>query len=156
MAPDRSLVERLARHGQDSLLRWWDDLGPAAQAALVSEINSIDLDQVDTLIAQMVKADQPASIPPEQVEPIEVFRLPKTDGERVARRHVAEIGDNALAAGEVGVVIVAGVRGPGSDSRAPRERMPSDPSQAQACSRSTLKRSSRWAAVTASHYRSTS
>ncbi|SIN82149.1 UDP-N-acetylglucosamine/UDP-N-acetylgalactosaminediphosphorylase [Singulisphaera sp. GP187] len=111
MAPDRSLVERLARHGQDSLLRWWDDLGPTEQADLVSEIERLDLDQIDTLIAQMVRADQPPATPPDQVEPIEVFRLPKTDGERVARRHVAEIGANALAAGEVGVVIVAGGSG---------------------------------------------
>jgi UDP-N-acetylglucosamine/UDP-N-acetylgalactosamine diphosphorylase len=111
MAPDRSLVERLARHGQDSLLRWWDDLGPAEREQLASEIRSLDLDQVDALITQMVKADAPPLADPEQVKPIEVFRLPKTDGERVARRHVAEIGANALAAGEVGVVIVAGGSG---------------------------------------------
>lgn len=112
MAPDRSLVERLARHGQDALLKWWDELEPAEQTALVAEIESIDLDQIDTLIAQMVRTHQPpAAAPPDQVEPIEVFRLPKTDGERVTRRHVAEIGANALAAGEVGVVIVAGGSG---------------------------------------------
>src|SRR3954454_869319 len=111
MAPDRSLVERLARHGQESLLRWWDDLGPAEQGQLASEIRALDLDQVDALISQMVKADAPPLVDPAQVQPIEVFRLPKTDGERVARRHVAEIGADVLAAGEVGVVIVAGGSG---------------------------------------------
>ncbi len=42
---------------------------------------------------------------------MEVDRLPRTDGERVARRHVAAIGEKALAAGEVAVVIVAGGSG---------------------------------------------
>jgi len=111
MAPDRSLVERLARHNQESLLRWWDDLGPAERNELVAEIQALDLDQLDALIQQMVTADAPAPADPSQVEPIEVFRLPKTDGERVARRHIAEVGANALTAGEVGVVIVAGGSG---------------------------------------------
>ena len=44
-------------------------------------------------------------------EPIEVIRLPQTDGERVARRRAAEVGADALAAGEVGVILVAGGAG---------------------------------------------
>ena len=42
---------------------------------------------------------------------MEVDRLPRTDGERVARRHVAAIGEGALDAGEVAVIIVAGGSG---------------------------------------------
>src|SRR5690349_9141216 len=96
MAPDRLLVERLARHGQSHLLRWWDELGAAARAQLESEVRAIDLEQFDGLIARLVRGDEPAEAASEPVEPIEVFRLPQTDGERVARRHVAELGARAL------------------------------------------------------------
>ncbi len=47
----------------------------------------------------------------DRVRPVEVIRLPRTDGERIAQRHVAEEGAEALAAGEVAVVIVAGGMG---------------------------------------------
>jgi len=111
MGPDRSLVERLAQHGQETLLKWWNDLGPAEQDELVKEIQKLDLNQVDALVAQMVRGEAAPPADPAQVKPIEVFRLPKTDGERVARRHVADLGAQALAAGEVAVVIVAGGSG---------------------------------------------
>ena len=48
---------------------------------------------------------------PERVRPVDVHRLPRTDGERVARRHSTAIGAAALAAGEVAVVVVAGGSG---------------------------------------------
>ncbi len=108
MTPDPTLVERLARHGQDHLLTWWADLDDAQRAVLQAELTGIDFDQIGALVAQFVKDDGPAAPSPDQVKPIEVIRLPQTDGERIAWRHVAETGANALAAGEVAVVIVAG------------------------------------------------
>ena len=111
MSPDPSLVERLSRHGQEHLLKWWGDLGDDERLRLVAEVESLDFDQLDALIADLVKDDQAAVSAPDRVEPIEVFRLPQTDGERVARRHVAEIGEASLAAGAVGVVMVAGGSG---------------------------------------------
>ena len=111
MTPDPTLVERLARHGQEHLLRWWADLGDDQRAALLAEVGAIDFEELDGLVAQLVREDAPASPAPEKVRPIDVIRLPKTDGERIAQRHVAEAGAEALAAGEVAVVIVAGGMG---------------------------------------------
>lgn len=108
MTADPSLVSRLARHGQESLLRWWDDLDSRQQADLAAEIAATDFDQLDRLIADFVHSEAASAPPAEQVAPIDVIRLPGTDGERIARRHVAEIGAAALEAGEVGVVLVAG------------------------------------------------
>jgi UDP-N-acetylglucosamine/UDP-N-acetylgalactosamine diphosphorylase len=111
MSPDPSLVERLSRHGQGHLLKWWGVLGADERSRLVGEIEGLDFDQLDALIADLVSEEKPAVPDAERVEPIEVHRLPQTDGERVARRHVAECGAAALAAGEVGVVLVAGGSG---------------------------------------------
>ena len=111
MTPDPSLVERLARHGQEHLLRWWDDLDDSQRGRLTAEVAAIDLDQLDNLIVNLVKDEAQAAPPSEQVAAIDVIRLPQTDGERIAQRHVSEIGAGALAAGEVAVVLVAGGSG---------------------------------------------
>ena len=47
-APDvRELFLRLARHGQEHLLRFWDELDDAQRARLAEDIGQIDLDLVD-------------------------------------------------------------------------------------------------------------
>src|SRR4051812_45193371 len=111
MSPDPSLVARLNRHGQGHLLKWWGDLDEDRRSRLIEEVEGIDFEQLDRLVADLVKHDTPAAPAADRVGPIEVCRLPQTDGERVARRHVAEIGASALAAGEVAVVLVAGGSG---------------------------------------------
>ena len=108
MTPDPTLAERLSRHGQDHLLAWWADLDDDRRAGLVAEVAGVDFDQLDGLIAQFVKDGDSTAPVPDEVRPIDVIRLPQTDGERIAQRHVAEAGGEALAAGEVAVVIVAG------------------------------------------------
>ncbi|WP_165226556.1 UTP--glucose-1-phosphate uridylyltransferase [Aquisphaera insulae] len=115
MRPDPELADRLKRHGQEHLLAWWDRLDATGRAQLASELSAIDLDQLDRLVAELVgeEADAAGSlaVDPERVQPIDVVRLPQTDGERIARRRAAELGADALAAGEVGVILVAGGSG---------------------------------------------
>lgn len=108
MPPDPRLVAHLDRHGQGSLLSWWNDLDESEQARLVAEIEAIDFDLLQGLIDHLVKRDDGSALDVSKVAPIEVFRLPQTDSDRVVRRHLAEIGEAALASGEVAVVIVAG------------------------------------------------
>ena len=109
MPPDPSLVARLSGQGQEHLLRWWTDLDESGRARLAGEVAAIDLDEVGALFRQL--AQEEAAPSAAKVGPVEVDRLPRTDGERVARRHVAAIGEAALDAGEVGVVVVAGGSG---------------------------------------------
>ncbi len=111
MAFKTDQAERLERHGQSHLLRWWNELDDARRARLDAEIAAVDLDQLDRLIAEHVHGESTAAVPTDRVEPVEVVRLPETDGERVARRRAKEVGEQALANGEVGVVLVAGGSG---------------------------------------------
>jgi UDP-N-acetylglucosamine/UDP-N-acetylgalactosamine diphosphorylase len=113
MSPDPVIAVRLAEHGQGHLLRFWDELDNEARRGLSAEIASIDFNQLDRLIGELVQGDRSISEPAGDVRPIEVIRLPQTDGERMVRGRVAAIGSDALAAGEVGVILVAG----GSGSR---------------------------------------
>ena len=111
MTADPSLVARLAAHGQGHLLRWWNELDSTDQARLTIELQAIDFDELDGLIAEWVRNESSVGPDFSHVQPIDVIRLPKTDGERTAQRHVAEVGEGMLTAGEVAVVVVAGGSG---------------------------------------------
>jgi UDP-N-acetylglucosamine/UDP-N-acetylgalactosamine diphosphorylase len=111
MRPDPELAGLLARHGQEHLLRWWADLDAPGRAGLAAEVRRIDFGELDRLIADLVRSDGPAAPDPSRVRPVAVSRLPRTDAERVARRHAAELGAAMLAEGEVAVVVVAGGQG---------------------------------------------
>src|SRR4029077_13081293 len=106
--PDPNLIERLERHRQGHLLKWWSTLTHEGRNRLRREIVWIDFEQLDRLIGELVHSQAAPATPPELVRPIEVIRLPQTDGQRVARRRALEEGARALAAGEVGVIVVAG------------------------------------------------
>ncbi len=113
MSPESVIVKRLAEHGQSHLLRFWDELSDEGRRQLSAEIASIDFPLVDGLVSALVPNNGGPNVPAGDVQPIEVIRLPQTDGERMVRGRVAGIGSDALAAGEVGVILVAG----GSGSR---------------------------------------
>ena len=104
-----SLRKKLAKYGQDHTLQFWDELTSGQQASLHDQLSKIDLDELAALIdgqdskqdfaAMAVSADSPPSV--------------RADGGGAAwslddaRRRGVE----ALKAGEVGAVIVAGGQG---------------------------------------------
>ncbi len=111
MAADPHLVALLESHLQGHLLRWWDGISEQGRQRLDAEIRAVDLDRLDDLVRRLVKSHEDSAPDPEQVRPVAVSRLPRTDAERVARRLAAERGEAALANGEVAVVVVAGGQG---------------------------------------------
>jgi UDP-N-acetylglucosamine/UDP-N-acetylgalactosamine diphosphorylase len=111
MAPEPSLAKGLARHGQEHLLRWWPELTISDRNRLSAQIKSIDLGEIERLNQELVFQEPSAAPAIERVHPVEVLRLPATDAERSSRRRAAEIGARMIAAGEVGVVLVAGGQG---------------------------------------------
>jgi UDP-N-acetylglucosamine/UDP-N-acetylgalactosamine diphosphorylase len=127
MSPDPILVDRLKKHGQSQLLRWWGELDEEEQGRLASEIRSIDFERLDRLIADLVVTENLAVPPVDRVQPIDVVRLPQTDGERVVRRRAGGMGADALAAGEVGVILVAGGSGTRLGYEGPKGTFPIGP-----------------------------
>src|SRR6202043_2152579 len=59
--------------------------------------------------------------------PVEVVRLPQTDGERMLRLRSSGVGVDALAAGEVGVILVAGGSGTRLGFEGPKGTFPIGP-----------------------------
>ena len=111
MSADSQLAAFLEEHGQGHLLRWWDQLPTEGRDRLSREIGEVDFPILNDVIRRLVLADEAAAPPTEQVCPVAVSRLPRTDAERVSRRLAAEKGAESLALGEVGVVLVAGGQG---------------------------------------------
>jgi UDP-N-acetylglucosamine/UDP-N-acetylgalactosamine diphosphorylase len=114
MPADPELVDRLARHGQDHVLRFWDELDREGRALLADQLGRLDLSRLDDLVARLVlgpEGQDAGPIDPARVGPVDVRRVPQTDAERVSRRHAADRGEAALAAGEVAAVLVAGGQG---------------------------------------------
>ncbi len=103
------------------------ELSGDQQARLAAELASIDFDQLQGLIGELVRSDG-ATVPPEdRVQPIDVIRLPQTDGERVVRRRAGGLGADALAAGEVGIILVAGGSGTRLGYEGPKGTFPIGP-----------------------------
>ncbi len=127
MSADPAIMERLHRHGQEHLVQYWAELEAEARAVLVAEIESIDFEQLDRLIAQFVRGDEDIHVAASDVEPIEVTRMPETDGQRASRRRSASLGAEMLAAGEVGVVLVAGGSGTRLGFEGPKGTFPIGP-----------------------------
>ncbi len=108
--PD-NLSERLKQHGQGHLVHFWDRLNTEQRERLTAELSAVDLDRLNSLIRELVHEEPPNQLNSKRVKPVSTKRLPRTDGERVARRLAAERGEELLAKGEVAIVLVAGGQG---------------------------------------------
>ncbi len=92
----------LAAHGQEHLLRFWDELDDDGRGRLERDLRSLDLDLLDRLVATLVRGGEPP-MDVRGVRPVEPAPAPSAAA-------VAE-GERMLHGGRVAVVIVAGGQG---------------------------------------------
>ncbi|MFL5329697.1 MAG: UTP--glucose-1-phosphate uridylyltransferase [Gemmataceae bacterium] len=101
--PPEDLVAKLKAHNQLHVLTAWDGLDNDARAALVAQIRSLDLDLLAKLYANR---DATYTLPPgEQIIPLPDILPDAPDPE------AKKLGEQALARGEVAVLLVAGGQG---------------------------------------------
>ncbi len=105
----QELLDLLKPFGQEHLLRFWDDLDEAAQQSLASQVHSIDWEQLQRLASSQTKEDQwadraaRAEVPP---------AITAHDFENPESYQTAwQTGADAIAAGKVAFVLVAGGQG---------------------------------------------
>ncbi len=102
--------QELARYGQEHLLAHWNELGDAERAALLTDLEQIDLPRCAPLIDTYVRR-RPELVIPAQIEPADI--LP-ADPPPALQRDYAEarrIGESAIQAGQVAAFTVAGGQG---------------------------------------------
>jgi UDP-N-acetylglucosamine/UDP-N-acetylgalactosamine diphosphorylase len=109
--PELAAVRKaLDAHGQSHLLRFYDELPPASQSALLEQLASLDLEHLDTLVGKYVR-NRPAPEMPKTIEPPEI--LPARPDGKLAQ-HYAQArskGLELIAAGKVAAFVVAGGQG---------------------------------------------
>lgn len=96
-------MEKLRAHGQDHVLRWWNELDDTQRRDLDEQIAELDLQLLERLYGQ--RKDVPTLPTPDRIQPIPVARLNPADA------GLRAVGEEALSRGEVAVLVVAGGQG---------------------------------------------
>ncbi len=99
----------LAQHGQQHLLRFWDDLSQPQQQQLAAQIEAIDFAQLERLVrGDAAKTDWAALT--RRAQPPDAIRLNSPEN-RFSIQEARAAGEAALCAGKIGVILVAGGQG---------------------------------------------
>lgn len=113
----------LAETGQASVLRFWDRLEDAQRQALLAQIEGLDWSSLPEMRALLPNGEAGrAAVPEGAFEPAPVTRA--SGSERLA---ASMLGETALRAGEVGVILVAGGQGTRLGFDGPKGTYPLDP-----------------------------
>jgi UDP-N-acetylglucosamine/UDP-N-acetylgalactosamine diphosphorylase len=108
MLDEAGARELLARHGQEQVLRFFGELSEPERRGLLEQLSTVDFGLVDRLVETWVR-QQP---PPEHFDRIEpVNAIPPATMDRPDACEAWEAGEEALRAGRVGLVLVAGGQG---------------------------------------------
>ncbi|MCC6661041.1 MAG: UDPGP type 1 family protein [Phycisphaerales bacterium] len=107
MPAPTNVLERLKIAGQEHLVRFWDELGEAEQAALAAQIASIDVAALPRLVEEYVHR-KPAFELPRDVEPAPYY---PASGRGWDRARFRAAGEGMLRAGQVAAFTVAGGQG---------------------------------------------
>jgi UDP-N-acetylglucosamine/UDP-N-acetylgalactosamine diphosphorylase len=105
----RDLLNLMRPHGQEHLLAFWHKLDPGQRESLVRQIQSIDFDLTGRLYdARGNQADMRQLA--DRAQPPPAFRLDHA-GNAFSPQEASQRGAEALRAGELGAILVAGGQG---------------------------------------------
>ncbi|MCI0737488.1 MAG: UDPGP type 1 family protein [Gemmataceae bacterium] len=101
--PDE-LRDLLRRHGQERVLAWWQELGDGERANLVSQLQSIDFDELRQLYQER---EQRSVLPADE----RLSSLPRPSDDAARRAAHKGRGEQAFREGKVAFLVVAGGQG---------------------------------------------
>ncbi len=112
--PPAALLDTLTQFGQAHVLHWWEDLTTGQQTALSEQLAKVDFSQIRKLSSGS-NAETSAESSAEQSEraapPAQIVRLPQSEQSQADWRAAETKGQELLAAGKVGAILVAGGQG---------------------------------------------
>lgn len=114
------LYARLASRNQQHVLRWWPDLTQPQRQQLCRQVQQLDLELLDRLHGQADSGEVSELPPAEAIRPAEAVSPADSP-------QATELGRQALAAGQVAVVLVAGGQGTRLGHNGPKGTFPIGP-----------------------------
>ncbi|MGI9429547.1 MAG: UTP--glucose-1-phosphate uridylyltransferase [Bythopirellula sp.] len=130
----QALEARLKPAGQEHLLAFWDELNPSEQANLAAQIESIDLDSINSLFRGEVEQPDWAELARKATPPPAVRLAERSGGEGgelgINDDAASQRGVAALQAGQVGVILIAGGQGSRLGFELPKSMYPIGPMSA--------------------------
>lgn len=118
-----NLRERYESAGQGHLLQFWSALSDTDRITLVAQLEALDIERVNRIYHKAVDAEKDASDPNIKADPIEPLPEGASDsafGDSDKEREWRRMGLDAIARGEVGVLLMAGGQGTRLGSNAPK------------------------------------
>ncbi|HDI52030.1 MAG TPA: UDPGP type 1 family protein [Bacteroidetes bacterium] len=105
-----ALKKRFIDAGQGHIFRYWDELSPESRQKFIHQLQSIDLDLLQTLVQKFVinpaaKQGRISLLPPK------VISIPRTEEQKQRAKQAKLVGEKLLHSGKVAVVLVAGGQG---------------------------------------------
>ncbi len=105
---DQVNIAKVYRAGQEHIFRFWDELAPDERRALLSQIEKLDFQLLSRLAGKIGEKPPPRRFePPPAVIPLD----PPAPPDRERRERAQGKGEEALAAGRVAALVVAGGQG---------------------------------------------
>jgi UDP-N-acetylglucosamine/UDP-N-acetylgalactosamine diphosphorylase len=107
-----SLENRLAEAGQEHLPEALARLSGEERDRLGRQIEALDLDLIGRLVQELVEGEGPPELGRiEPLAPEDVITLPRTEADRARQREARAAGEEALRAGRIAPVMLAGGQG---------------------------------------------
>jgi UDP-N-acetylglucosamine/UDP-N-acetylgalactosamine diphosphorylase len=106
-----ALIKSFAQAGQGQVFQFFDQLDAAAQARLLAQAKTIDLEEVNALVAEHVKGEHDKGPDLEGLQPAPYEALPGNGGDPDQWKDARVGGTAALQAGRVAAFTVAGGQG---------------------------------------------
>jgi len=127
--PDRldAARARLAAHGQEHLLAFASALPPARLASLLDQIDALDLDEIDDLIARYVRVKPEVAIPGDLTPAPYYPNDPASAGRPYDAAKFRSLGEQLIRAGKLAAFCVAGGQGTRLGWNGPKGTFPATP-----------------------------
>jgi len=107
-----SIRQHFEENGQGQVFAHFDALSEEAQENLLAEARAIDLEELDQLVASLVKSEDSSNADmANSLEPADFIPLPDNGGDAAMWQESTEKGEAALRAGRVAAFTVAGGQG---------------------------------------------
>jgi len=114
------LRSRFEAAGQGHVFQFWDKLSPEEQQVLIAQLKLIDVDRVNKIFAKAIQSEKEGATSPDDIQPLPEDAFETVVGAPEKEAEWKEIGLKAIAAGQVGVLLMAGGQGTRLGSSAPK------------------------------------